>query len=192
MSNGRRSYVTVPAPLARSRGRLSAAEEVCGCPLETAHVETRSQRDPIVGGSDPTRDRRTRQPHVEQVDQAPTGRQAAGQGFADSPDRPALDEDHIDQLTLSGHADRQRRPERDPRSGARGAIGGHQWKPCALEGRRPRLADLPLRESGRIGRPRDDQTPALARLGDGRGLGWSGRRLCGRRLTVLGRAGHVC
>ena len=134
--------------------------------------------DAVIGGSHGAGEGRPAQPDVTEIGQAPAGRDMRLERLADTPSGPALREQHVDELGLGRHADRQWRAEREP--GPRRVSGsGHDRQPGRLDPRAPGVRDVALRERRRLRTAPDDQPPALPWLDHDR------TRRCGIGL-------HVC
>jgi hypothetical protein len=155
-----------------AREVASQKESACR-PGELRGIHRGADLEPVIRGGDTPCERRSGQPDVDQLHEAPAWGQPVRQRLAHPPGGPSLAEDDIDELALGGHADRQRRAEGDPRP----------WsitlRPCerqagGLDGGGPCVGDVPLAGARRHGITCHDEPPALA------------------GLARLGGVGHVC
>ena len=136
------------------------------------------QRDAVVGRRDRTREGRPAQPHVGEVHEAPAGRDMRLERLAHVPSRTPFRQEHVDELRLGGHADRERRTERQPRPGWVTGSGDRR-QPGRLDRRAPRVGDVALGQRPCLRTAPDDQPPALPWLG-------------GHRTRRRGIGVHVC
>ena len=109
--------MTSRAPLVRVRCRDFGLEqssarrgEVCGAPIEELKL------DPVVRGLDLCRKGGLAEPHVMEIDETVPGRQGACDRPTCDRDRLARGDEHVGELAITGHAQRQWCGQRQPRT----------------------------------------------------------------------------